>query len=201
MHELRALIKGEVFDYQILKYCLRDYKKPRDKVTLLLESGNLIRLKRGLYTFGGPYRKGLISLEVVAAMLVQPSYISREYALQRFLPERVERVTSITTRKKKHFETAIGKFDYYSISREKFSVGVAAKDVPQEGGYLCATKEKALADWVASLPLIPSKENLDFFLFEEARIDAAALLPLDRPLLEEICKLYRNSNVELLLQL
>jgi len=79
--ETRSLIGGEVFDYQILMYCLRKYKKPRDKITQLLANQTLIQIKRGVYVFGPLFRKGLLSLEVAAAMLAQPSYISREYAL------------------------------------------------------------------------------------------------------------------------
>ena len=201
--ELRSLVKGEVFDYQILMYCLRTYKKPRDKISLLLKRGVIIQLRRGLYVFGPIFRNGVLSREIIATMLVQPSYISREYALSEYgiFPERVERVTSMTTRKKRHFATFLGEFDYYSLHMDKFSVGVEPREIPQEGGYLIATKEKALADWIAAAPRIPDKHSLEFFLYNESRIEETSLMPLNRRLLEEIAKLYRNRNVDLLLDL
>ena len=201
--EIRSVVSGEIFDYQTLMYCLRGYKKPRDKITLLLANQTLIQIKRGIYAFGPSFRKGLLSLEVTAAMLVQPSYISREYALSRYglFPERVERVTSMTTRKKKHFETPIGSFDFYSIHCRKFGIGVELKEVEGSGGYLMATFEKALADWIASIPPIADIHALRFFLFEESRIDETALVSLNHPLLEEISQVYRNRNVNLLVQL
>jgi hypothetical protein len=203
MTELRAAIKTEVFDYQILMHHLRAYKKPRDKLTSLLKGGFIIQIKRGLYVFNPSMRTSLLSLEVISAMLVQPSYISREYALQIYglLPERVERVTCMTTRKKRHYETPIGQFDYYSLNYEKFGIGVEAKEVPLQGGYLLATKEKALADWVASLPSISDRQALEFLLYQEARIEEGSLFPLNTPLLEEIATVYHNKNVDLLLTL
>lgn len=203
IHKLRSLVQGEVFDYQILMDILREYKKPRDKITLLLRDGSIIQLKRGIYVFGPHLRKGTISLEIIAALLVQPSYISKEYALSQYglLPERVERVTSMTTRKKKHIETPLGTFDYYSLNKKKFGVGVAAREIPGVGGYLFATKEKALVDWIASVPRIKNREDLQFFLYEESRIDESQLLPLDHLLLEKIAESYHDRNVDLLLKL
>ncbi len=203
MNELRSLVKGELFDYQMLMYCLREYKKPRDKITLLLREEAIIQLKRGLYLFGPSFRRGVLSVELAAAMLVQPSYISKEYALRLYglMTERVEIITSMTTRKKRRFDTPIGRFDYFSLSQEKFGVGVEVREIPQEGGYLCATKEKALADWIASVPPIQDREALQFFLYEESRMDEAALLPLNHFLLEEISLVYHNRNIDLLLTL
>jgi hypothetical protein len=200
IQQLRALIPNEVFDYQILMYALRSYKKPRDKVTSLLKNGDLIQVKRGLYVFGEAHRKGLLSLEVVSGMLVQPSYISREYALQKYglLTERVETITCMTIGNKKQFETPIGRFDYAFIGKRKFGVGVISKENAGEGGVLYATKEKALADWLASVPLIKDLQMLRHFLFEESRIDEKSLFPLDRGLLCEIISIYKNPNVTFL---
>ncbi len=200
MQTLRSLVTGEVFDYQILMYALRSYKKPRDKVTLLLKKGDIIQVKRGLYVFGEAHRKGLFSLEVVSGMLVQPSYISREYALQQYglLPERVETITCMTTRNKKKFETPIGRFDYVFIGKRKFGIGVISKQNEGEGGVLYATKEKALADWLATVPPIKDLPMLHHFLFVESRIDEKSLFPLDRALLKEIISIYKNPNVNLL---
>jgi predicted transcriptional regulator of viral defense system len=201
--EIRSLVRGEVFDYQMLAYCLRKYKKPRDKITQLLASQKLIQVKRGVYIFGPSYRRGLLSMEVVAGMLVQPSYISREYALQIYgiLSERVERITSMTTRKKKHFETPIGVFDFYSIHPRKFGIGVAIKEIEGAGGGLMASLEKALADWLSSIPVIANQDALRFFLFEESRIEEKALRSLNWTLLKEIAVVVQNRNVDLLTQI
>ena len=200
IQQLRGLIPNEVFDYQMLMFALRSYKKPRDKVTSFLKNGDLIQVKRGIYVFGESHRKSLLSLEVVSGMLVQPSYISREYALQKYglLTERVEAITCMTTRNKKRFETPIGRFDYAYIGKMKFGIGVISKTNAGEGGFLYATKEKALADWLTSVPSIKDLKTLRYFLFEESRIDESSLFPLNQELLKEIALIYENYNVTLL---
>ena len=203
IEELRSAINGEVFDYQTVMYFLRSYKKPRDKITQLLRNKSIIKIKKGIYAFGSSHRKSLLSLEIVAALLVQPSYISKEYALDHYgiFPEHVHVVTSMTTRKRKRFSTPLGMFDYYSLSNAKFGVGVEVKELPGEGNYLLATKEKALADWIASVPRIPDVDSLYFFLFEESRIEKSSLFPLKKNLLKTIAFTYQNHNVSLLLKL
>jgi len=200
--KLRSLVKGEIFDYDILLYSLSDYKKPRDKITQWLKNGTIIRIKKGLYVFGPLFQQGPISLEILSSLLVQPSYVSKEYALQHYglMAERVETVTCMTTRKTKVFHTPLGTFDFQSINRNKFSLGVFAQET-SNGGFLLATKEKALADWISSYPMIQDKDTLEFFLYEESRIEKSSLLPLDSALLKEISKIYKNPNVNLLLNL
>jgi hypothetical protein len=51
--QLRRNVGGEVFDYQVLLDALAGYRKPRDRITRLLASGAIIRVKKGLYCFGG----------------------------------------------------------------------------------------------------------------------------------------------------
>ena len=46
---IRNLIPYEEFDYQTLVSCLSDYARPRDKITVLLRKGDIIRIKKGLY--------------------------------------------------------------------------------------------------------------------------------------------------------
>jgi hypothetical protein len=63
---LRGQIPQEEFDYQILMYSLRNLARPRDKISALLKSGSIIRVKKGLYIFGpalsrGPYSRELLS--------------------------------------------------------------------------------------------------------------------------------------------
>ena len=55
--KLRAKIHGEVFDYQVLLDALAGYRKPRDKITRMLAVGAIVRIKKGLYCFGEPFRK------------------------------------------------------------------------------------------------------------------------------------------------
>ena len=43
--KIRHDITSEVFDYQVLPQALSAYSKPRDKITRLLASGAIVRIK------------------------------------------------------------------------------------------------------------------------------------------------------------
>lgn len=49
---LRKLANREEIDYAFVMSALNDYSHPRDKITAWLKSGELIRVKKGLYVFG-----------------------------------------------------------------------------------------------------------------------------------------------------
>ena len=61
--ELRNKITSEEFDYQALLNCLREYDRPRDKITDLLRQGVIIRIKKGIHVFGERYRRRPFSRE------------------------------------------------------------------------------------------------------------------------------------------
>ena len=103
---LRKESLGEEFDYQFLTSKLQGYRYPRNVIHRLLKTGKIIRIKKGLYVFGESYRRGPVSRTLLANLIYGPSYVSREYALGFYglIPERVEEVTSMTTKKNKEFE-------------------------------------------------------------------------------------------------
>ena len=49
---LRKNAGREEIDYPFLLSELKEYSRPRDKITEWLKSGDLIRVKKGLYVFG-----------------------------------------------------------------------------------------------------------------------------------------------------
>ncbi len=114
LQDLRQIVQGEIFDYPMLMHHLREYKKPRDKVTQLLKDKSIIRLKKGVYIFGPTYQRNLISLEVLANVIYSPSYVSLEYALSKYglIPERAYAITSVSLKRSKTFKTDMGLFIY-----------------------------------------------------------------------------------------
>ena len=65
VEELRNKITSEEFDYHALLDSLREYDRPRDKITDLLRQGAIIRIKKGIYVFGERYRRLPFSREVL----------------------------------------------------------------------------------------------------------------------------------------
>jgi hypothetical protein len=147
MESIRKHIENEEFDYQTLLHSLSQYSRPRDKISGLLRSGVIIRVKKGIYIFGEDYRHRTFSREVLANLIYGPSYISLEYALHYFglIPERVEAVTSVTTGRSRKYSTPVGLFTYRMIPLSAFRFGMNRVELDDGRSFLIATPEKALS--------------------------------------------------------
>ena len=99
--QLRKTIISEEFDYALLSAALSNYSAVRQKINQLLKEKIIVRVKKGLYVFAAEYRTNLVCKETLANLIYGPSYISLEYALgfHGIIPERVEIITSISTKK------------------------------------------------------------------------------------------------------
>lgn len=206
MIDLRRNVNREEIDYVTLKSLLHELARPRDKITSLLRSGYLVRVKKGLYVFGAEVCRGPICKEHLANLIYGPSYISFEYALSYhgLIPERVERIGSVTTKRGKQFTTPLGVFSYTHLKPQAYSVGVSQIAIDPQHNVLLACGEKALADLLAISPNAPtlrSVEELEHFLLEELRIEKSELHSLDSSLLVKIALSYKNSNVTFLARL
>lgn len=202
MSELRDRVKGESFDYTFLMDSLSDYKSPRSKVTHLLRSGEIIRVKKGLYVFGSQQRRSLLSLEILANQIYGPSYVSLEYALSFYglIPEFVAEVTSVTTKKQKKYETPIGRFSYTPIPVALFSTGFTWLQMTDYGSALIATPEKALADLLYVRKIkITSKSDLEDLLFEDLRLYRTGIEKLHIGVLTNILKAGGSPVLSLLI--
>ena len=148
--DLRSRIDGEEFDYLALLNALKEYARPRDRITLLLRRGEIVRVKKGIYVFGEGSRARPFSREVLANLLFGPSYISLDTALYHhgLIPERPAAVTSVVCGRPRRFSTPVGLFVYRPLSLGAYRIGV--DQALSTGGrpFLIATPEKALADKV-----------------------------------------------------
>lgn len=174
MLQMRSKTQGEEIDYTFVMDCLKDYKSPRAKLTTLLQQGDLIRIKKGLYIFGSHYRKGPYSPEIMANKIYGPSYISREYALAYYglIPEHVVEVTSMSPKRARNFDTPIGRFSYVHLPVKLYQVNFNLVSVRDNETALFATAEKALADLLYFRNDHPEtlSELIDL-LFDDLRLD------------------------------
>lgn len=154
----------------------------RNQLARWKKRGWLAELKRGLYTLGMSERETLLSSEVAAANIYQPSYISLESALSSYklIPEKVTAATSVTTRKTKVFHNQAGVFVYRHLKPALYFGFVAQKD---ESGYpyFMAEPEKALLDYLyLNLGSINDKDKNYFTGFlrlqNRSRLDKKKLL-------------------------
>lgn len=195
---IRRNVEGEVFDYQVLLDALAGYRKPRDKTTRLLADGAIIRLKKGLYCFGEAFRKEPLSREYLANLIYGPSYISLEYALSHhgLIPERVETVTSVTTRRSRDFETPFGTFSYRMLKGSRYAVG-ANLETAGKTPFLLASPEKALADkvWTDKRFSGLRLSDYDAYMSDDLRIEREALKRFDYSRLQVIAAAYDSGKI------
>jgi predicted transcriptional regulator of viral defense system len=200
---IRRNVEGEVFDYQVLLDALAGYRKPRDRITRLLASGAIVRLKKGLYCFGEAFRKEPLSREYLANLIYGPSYVSLEYALSHhgLIPERVETVTSVTTRRSRDFDTPFGTFSYRMLKGSRYAVG-AILETAAKTPFLVASPEKALADkvWTDKRFSGLRLSDYDAYLYDDLRIDREALIRFDYSRLQVIATAYDSAKINNLIR-
>jgi len=200
MRDLRQTITREEFDYQALMAALSGYANPCDKVTRLLRRGDIVRVKKGLYVFGERLRRRPFSRELLANLVYGPSFVSLQWALSfhGLIPERVEAVTSVTTKRPKSFPTPIGAFIYRQSPIDAFHLGM---DRVEEGdvAFLIATPERALADTIRDDRRHPVRTAGDAarYLFEDLRIDRSEFERMSPETLEDLGKQLHSNKVAL----
>ena len=116
-------------------------------------SGRLIQLRRGLYALAPPYQKVKPHPFVIANRMVRGSYVSLQSALAHYglIPEYVPLVTSVTTDRPAHWDTALGSYAFRHVKVELFRGYRLVEISPGQAAFL-ASPEKALLDLIYLQP-------------------------------------------------
>ena len=175
-----------------------------EKVRSLEQKGYVIRLKRGLYVVNPEVSRVPLSLELIANQLYAPSYVSMSSALRYYglIPETVYTMQSMTIKHSRSFDTPVGHFDYSSINREAFHIGVTIID-KQTYTFLMASPEKALCDLIANSPKVNLRYMMDVerYLEEDIRLDMDEFLKMDASVFEQYIEVGKKaSSIQTLLK-
>lgn len=159
-----------------------------------LDDGDIIHIKRGLYTLSPLYRKRELNPLCVSQAIVTLSYISLETALSLhgWILEAVMSITAATSRSSTEFETPVGHFTYNRVPQKTLFAGVERIQDNPYSVWFRATGLKALADyvylhgctWTTSRPL-----------FESLRIDEESLREISEEDFLELEGNYTNQRV------
>ena len=199
--ELKNALQLSVFSHEMLYSLLeKSISNVNEKISNLVRTKELIRLKKGFYTFSKPYQTKPIDLLSVANTLYSPSYVSFDYALSYYgmIPERVNEITSATSKNEKLFDTPIGRFSYKKISLEAYSLGIDWIYDESEGGRFIATAEKALCDKIKydrGIGTLTQTSMIEYLTYD-LRIDITK--PLNYELIEIIATAYKSRNLKTL---
>ncbi len=142
----------------------------RDNFARWIASGEILRIKRNLYTFP-EYLQIPDSALFLANQIYQPSYISLHTALHfhGVIPEEVVQFTSVSTLKTAFFQNAFGSYSYHHIS-SKYMFGYDLLRTEGQVPFVIrmASPEKALIDLLHLYPEYRTrKDMLDLRLNED----------------------------------
>ena len=201
--ELQQQLKTTIFSHDVLFSVLsKNFSNVNAKIAYMVQKGSLIRLRKGLYTFGGLNQSSSVDLISIANLLYAPSYLSFEYVLSYYglIPERVYELTSASLNAKKVFKTPFGRFSYKPIPLEVYALGVDWLYDDVNGGKFIATPEKALCDKIRADRGIGrlTQDKMANYLEFDLRIEWDSLLRLDESLIEAISIAYRSHNLKVL---
>lgn len=165
----------------------------RGKIARMLESGELILLRRGLYA-------GRRDLDPngLAGPIYGPSYVSFETALawHGMIPEGVTEILSATTKRAAAFENGFGRFRYLTVPKAVYPVGIL-RIIDSGLPFLIASPTKALVDRIAREPGFRSMADVARWI-EGLRIEIGD--GLDREELSECADGYGRPAVRWLLR-
>ena len=199
--EIRKRLSHPIVTHQQLKEVLMgNVSNINAKIAYMVNKGELIRLKKGLYVLGDEYRTTPVDMLALANTLYAPSYVSYDYALSHYglVPERVYEITSATLHLKKEFDTPLGRFTYKPVPLQAYAIGIDWLYDDVNGGKLIATPEKALCDKIRSDRGIGrlSQQKLREYLELDLRIDMDMLYMMNAELIDAIAAAYRSSNLK-----
>lgn len=183
---------------EVLQSLYKDYLSPNMHIAMLEKKGLLIRLKRGLYAVSPEISGKELSVGLIANHLYGPSYVSLHWALRWYglIPERVETVTSITTRHTREFDTPLGRFTFRGVSKEYFPIGIKSQE---DAGlhFLLACPEKALCDMLMNEKYVPDQSisRLEVFFEEDMRIDLEDLRQMDVSIIRQCMETGNKKHV------
>jgi hypothetical protein len=114
-----------------------------------LARGDIVRIRRGVYTLNKIFRKELINGHVLANKFVPNNYVSLETALRDagWIPEFVYEIASVTSGPSRFIETIFANFSYLYIPQKNLLAGTE-QIYDGEEYYREAKPLKALADYI-----------------------------------------------------
>jgi predicted transcriptional regulator of viral defense system len=190
---LREKLPSDTFtDTEVTSILLGSADSRYGLIKRAIASGDIIQLRRGVYSLGKRYQRDPPNLHELAQRIYSPSYISLETALSHhgWIPEAAYTVTSVCAKRSTEFETAFGIFSYTRIPRFTF-VGVD-RVIQGRSVYLMATPIKALIDYVCVHKVgdMSARE-----LAASLRIEEESLRSTSRGMLLQIMNSYRSKRV------
>ncbi len=169
------------------------------QVNRALKTGDLIRVKRGLYVLTDKYRDKKIHPFALAQQLMPGSYISAESALSYhgWIPETVQSILSITAKKKSvsYEHETLGKFEFQRMTtRSGYFLQSVTRYELQEQVALIADPMRALLDLIYLQKI--QWQGLDYLLMG-MRIDEPSIRSVTSVDIRNLFDVYKGKRERL----
>ncbi|MDF1499942.1 MAG: hypothetical protein P1P76_05705 [Anaerolineales bacterium] len=167
-----------------------DFHRPQ--LSDWISRGYITPLAGGYYVLANSQIDESLML-MLANLIYEPSYISREYALAYYhvIPESVLGVTSVSSRKTMQFDTQWGVFSYRSI-KPSLMFGYKVIEKSRNTKFKIAKLEKAVLDYLYWNPDLLSEEDLEGLRWNK---DTISVLE-DNPLFWKYLKIFNSRILE-----
>jgi len=189
---------GGLFDQTVVRNLFPDLSQGARNLLIhrAIESGEVLRLKRGLYVLSEPFRKTQPHPFAVAPMLYAPSAISLESALafHGLIPEAVYQITSTTPKRSYQTSNPLGEFVFYRIPASDPLAGVEAIKLDDFFWGFVATPFKAIADLVYLRKEVSWMTDGIAFLTDSMRIEREELFGIPMAAADEMIDSIRNQR-------
>ena len=161
-------------------------------------SGEVTRLKPGVFCLSEPYGKPLPHPFAVAGMLRFPSHISLETALSHWnmIPEAVHGISSVTQQRSRTYNTPLGVFSFQRVPADRPLAGVRSLEIMSGVWVYIAGPLRAIADLVYLRRDVTWKTDGVRFLTESMRIEEEDLEGVSFDELEEIQQCVRDRRTQ-----
>ncbi|MCQ2244685.1 MAG: hypothetical protein MJZ32_10565 [Bacteroidaceae bacterium] len=174
-----------------------DFADTAKRLASMERSGEIIRLKRGLYVVDGSDFGFPPSMPICSNHIYGPSYVSLQWALSYYglIPERVYSMTAVTVKRSRDFSNKLGRFTYIQVPEEYFHIGISTA-MNDGANFLIATREKALCDMILADPYVPNLSiiALKRYLEEDLRFDTDELEHFDTEIIRQCAECGRKKS-------
>lgn len=166
------------------------------KARRLETSGNILRLKKGLYVVSPEISRMELSVFLIANHIYGPSYVSMQTALRYYglIPENVHSIQSMTLGLGRDYMNSLGTFLYTHVSEEYYNIGITIKDSCGVS-FMIATPEKALCDLMVYTPNLNLRFQTEIsdYLEYDIRFDMDEIQNMDIDIIRECAKTSRKK--------
>ncbi len=166
---------GGIFDDTVIATLFPDRSEGARRVLLhrARAAGEVMRLKENLYILASPYRKSSLHPFALALLLLSPSHVSLESALNYYglIPETVRHVTCVSTTRSREFRTPLGIYSFQRVPSPYPRAGIVSVPVGDGQSAFLATPLRAIADMVFARRDVSWSKDGTAFLTDSLRID------------------------------